>query len=85
MITLTVHVQELLNDPVLTRSIAMSHKDVERVLIQAALDTVSEGNVETVAPTLLGIKHVQDILLLFKAKGDVIISKENKQNASTSK
>jgi len=58
----------------------MSHKDVERVLIQAALDTVSEGNVETVAPILLGIKHVQDILLLFKTKGDVILSKEDKQN-----
>ena len=75
----TVHMTDLLSDDKTARSIAISFPEFERVLIQTALDVVATGNVETIAPTLLGIKHVQDILSLFKAKGDVIIARENKQ------
>ncbi len=78
----TVHMVALLEDPAIARSIAKSHKEIERVLIQTGLDVLNEGNVSTMGPILLGIKHIQDILSLFKAKGDVIIEKENKQNAT---
>lgn len=81
----TVHMNDLLGDDKTSRSIAISYPEIQRVLIQTAIDTMSVGNVDTVAPTLLGIKHVQDILLLFKVKGDTIIEKENKQNAKTAR
>ncbi len=81
----SAHMTELLNNDVVARSIALSYKDIELVLVQTALDVINEGNVSTIAPNLLGIKNVQDILLLFKTKGDVIIEKENKQNKQDAK
>ncbi len=76
----SAHMTELLNNDVVARSIALSFKDIQLVLVQTAIDITNEGNVATIAPNLLGIKNVQDMLLLFKAKGDVIIEKENKEN-----
>lgn len=81
---LTLHVGELLEDNLITRSIAVSHPQIERVLIQTAIDLVTQGNVADIGPALLGIKLIQDTMLLFKTKGNIILESEKQKNASTS-
>jgi hypothetical protein len=74
---------DLLADGTLCKNIATFHADLEQILLQIQLDVVNEQNRDTVGPTLLGLKHVQDILLLFKAKGDVLVNQQNKANVNT--
>lgn len=71
--------ETLLEDPSICKMIARNHADLKSILTQTQLDIVNEGNRDTVGPTILGLKHIQDVLLLFKAKGDVLISAENKE------
>lgn len=73
----------LLADGTLCKNIATFHNDLQQVLSQIQLDVVTEENRDTVGPTLLGLKHVQDIFLLFKAKGDMLLAKQEKANANT--
>lgn len=75
----SIHMEDLLKDTSLCKIVARNHADLLRILTQTQLDIVNEQNRDTVGPTLLGIKHIQDIFSLFKAKGDVLIEKENKQ------
>ena len=77
----SVHMEALLADKTRCKNIATLHADIERVLVQIQLDVVSSSNRDNIGPTLLGLKHVQDILLLFKTKGDAIIQQENKSDA----
>lgn len=79
----SIHMTNLLSDGTLCKNIATFHQDLQQVLLQIQLDVVSEGNRDIVGPTLLGLKHVQDILLLFKSKGDMLLAKENKANVNT--
>jgi hypothetical protein len=79
----SVHMTDLLADGTLCKNIATFHSDLQRILVQTQLDVVTEQNRDTVGPTLLGLKHVQDILLLFKAKGDLLLNQQTKANANT--
>ena len=77
----SVHMEALLADKTCCKNIATHHSDLERILSQIQLDVVNPTNRDIIGPTLLGLKHVQDILLLFKAKGDALIQQENKADA----
>lgn len=79
----SVHMAGLLADGTLCKNIATFHNDLQQILSQIQLDVVTEENRDTVGPTLLGLKHVQDIFLLFKAKGDMLLAKQEKANANT--
>jgi hypothetical protein len=74
---------DLLADVTLCKNIATFHADLQQILTQIQLDLVTEQNRDIIGPTILGLKHVQDILLLFKAKGDVLVNQQNKANANT--
>lgn len=78
----SIHMTNLLADGTLCKNIATFYRDIHQVLVQIQLDVVSEANRDTIGPTLLGLKHVQDIFLLFKSKGDMLLTKENKANAT---
>lgn len=77
----SLHMSELLGDRTLCKNVATIHADLERVLGQIQRDIVTNENRDTVGPTLLALKHVQDILMLFKTKGDMIITQENQADA----
>lgn len=79
----SIHMTNLLSDGTLCKNIATFHRDIQQVLSQIQLDVVTEENRDTVGPTLLGLKHVQDIFLVFKSRGDVLLAKEIKANANT--
>jgi hypothetical protein len=75
----TIQMAALLEDKSLCKIIARAYPEFQKVLQQTQLDVVNEVNRDTVGPTLLGMKHIQDILSVFKAKGDVYIQQEPKQ------
>ena len=72
----SVHMNELLSDSSLAKRIAVVFPDIEKVIRQTQLDIVTPDNRDTVGPTLLGIKHLQDVLYLFKVKGEALIAQE---------
>lgn len=74
---------DLLEQSHICKTIARGFTEIERILLQTQLDVVTESNRDVVGPTLLGLKHIQDILLLFKSKGDLLIKQENKTDATT--
>lgn len=81
----SVHMSELLTDKSCCKSIASNYPDIERVLFQIQLDITTEENRDVVGPTLLALKHIQDIFLLFRSRGDAVIQQENKADAKQRK
>lgn len=77
----SIHMQELLNDRTLCKNVSVFGVDIQRIILQIQLDISNAENRDTVGPTILALKHVQDILMLFKTKGDLIINQENKADA----
>jgi len=76
----TVGMKELLEDSSLCKSIARIKDGIKNIICQVQLDIANEDNRDTVGPTIVALKNFQDILLLFAAKGGVLIAneKENK-------
>lgn len=72
----SVQMSELLDQPHICKGVARLFPELQRILLQTQLDIVNPENRDTVGPTLLGLKHIHDILLLFKRKGDLLIKQE---------
>jgi hypothetical protein len=81
----TVHMDDLLSDKTCCKNIASHYPDIERILMQIQRDVVTEENRDSVGPTLLALKHVQDTFLLFQAKGAALIQQENKADAKANR
>ena len=71
--------RNLLEEAYLCKEMSRIHHDIQRIFSQIMLDITTEENRDTVGPTLLALKHIQDVLLVFKTKGDVLISHELKE------
>lgn len=71
----------LLDDPRVTKPLASAEDSINRILFQVMLDITTEENVNTVGPTILALKHAQDMLLLAALRGAIEIKKENKTKA----
>ena len=78
-VPLTLHVAKLLEDPSVCKSIAGSHDAIELLLMQIQKDICTEANRDTVGPTLLALKHVQDVFHAFNVKGKLTLSQQNKE------
>lgn len=61
----------LLDDAGLVKSIAASAADLDVVLAQIQRDIVLPENRDTVGPTVLALRHIQEILFLFKARAEL--------------
>lgn len=77
----SIHMEKLLQDGTLCKNVATFGEDLSRILSQIQTDICTEENRDIIGPTVLALKHVQDTLLLFSAKGNEIIKKENQSNA----
>ena len=75
----SVQMGELLEQPHICKGVARLFPELQQILMQTQLDITNENNRDSVGPTVLGIKHVYDILLVFKTKGDLLIKQEPKQ------
>lgn len=75
-VSTSAHMIELLNDTSLAKRIALVFPDIEKVIHQTQIDIVTPDNRDVVGPTILGIKHLQDVLYLFKVKGEALIAQE---------
>ena len=73
----TVGMSELLNDPVICKNFFRSAESLKQVICQVQLDIANEENRDTVGPTIVALKNFLDILLLFAAKGALLIKEEN--------
>lgn len=71
---------DLLEKPHYTMMVARNYDLLRDILLQIQLDVVTEDNRDKVGPTILGLKHVQDILLMFQAKGNVLIAEERRED-----
>lgn len=69
----------LLGDSSLCKAVFRNFPDFQKILLQIQLDITNETNRDDVGPTILALKQIHDILLLFKTKGAVIVSAEQKQ------
>lgn len=67
------------NKPQYPMMVARNYDLLRDILLQIQQDVVTEENRDIVGPTLLGIKHISDVLLLFKAKGDTILRAERRE------
>jgi len=72
----SVQMNELLQQKHTCKLVARAFPELQQILLQTQLDITTVENRDTVGPTLLGIKHIHDILLLFKTKGDLLIKQE---------
>ena len=70
---------ELLEQPHISKGIARIFPELQKILLQTQLDVTTEQNRDSVGPTILGIKHIHDVLLVFKTKGDLLIKQEPKE------
>jgi hypothetical protein len=73
-IDLTVHLEFLLSDDALCKRIAVTHPDIDKIFTEVQRAACNESNRDNVGPTILALKQISDVLLLFKAKGDVLNS-----------
>jgi hypothetical protein len=69
---------ELLEQPHLCKAVARLYPELREILLQTQLDITNTSNVASVGPALLGIKHVLDVLLVFRTKGELLIKQEPK-------
>ena len=76
----SVQMTDLIERKHYSMMVARNYELLRDIILQTQVDIVNEGNRDTVGPTILGIKHISDILLLFKAKGDVLIAKEKRED-----
>lgn len=74
------HMIALLNKSHVCKSIARAAPDIKEVLLQIQLDISNEKNKDTIGPTIVALKNIHDILLLFVAKGELILSKEKESD-----
>lgn len=81
----SVQMQELLEQPHICKNVARIFPELKEIFIQTQLDITNEGNRDSVGATILGIKNILDVLLVFKTKGDLLIKQEPKTNAKNSK
>lgn len=72
-----IMVQELLADTSVCRSIAAAYPDIERVILQLTLDTVTEDNKDKVSDIVLSHRRVLSILHLFKLAAEATPDRNN--------
>lgn len=75
----SLQMSELLEQSHVCKGVARLFPELQQIIMQVQLDITNESNRDTVGPTVLGIKHIYDILLVFKTKGDLLIKQEPKQ------
>ncbi len=76
----SLHLIGMLEDPAKVRRIAASADDFDDVLRQIQLDIATPENRDLIGPTVLALRHVQDVLALFRARNDLNESTK-KENA----
>lgn len=79
----SVGMQELLEDPSLCKGIARNKEGIKSIICQIQLDISNEDNRDIVGPTIIALKNLQDMILLFAAKGDVLLHKEKEKDNKT--
>jgi hypothetical protein len=78
-VSASVHMTALLEKAHVCKAISRSYDSLREVLMQLQCDITTEDNRDTVGPTILAMKHINDILLVFKTKGDVFIQQEEQK------
>jgi len=79
----SVGMKELLEDTSLCKGIARNKEGLKSIICQIQLDIANEDNRDIVGPTIIALKNLQDIILLFSAKGDLLISQEKEKENKT--
>lgn len=64
--------KQLLEDQKLVKSIGGAADNIDKVLAQIQLDTVTPENAATVGQELLAIRNIREVFSLFTASADVI-------------
>jgi hypothetical protein len=75
----TVHLDRLIQDPRYINVIGPSYDSIKEVLNEIQRAICNENNIDRIAPTVMAIKNIDDVFVLFKANYDLKQSKE-KQN-----
>ena len=75
----TAAMTQLLSDKNICSAVHRVFPDIQRILFQIQLDITTSANRDEIGPTILGLRHVHDILALFEAKGAAIQSQETKK------
>ena len=73
----SVHMAALLEQKYICKDIARAFPSIKEVLNQVQYDITTEENRDTVGPTILAMKNILDIMMVFKTKGDVYIQQED--------
>ena len=81
----SVQMLELLEEGHICKTVSRAFPDLQKILFQIQLDITNEENRDKIGPTILGLKHVHEMLLVFRAKGDLLIKQENQKDAKASK
>lgn len=71
---------DMLEKPQYSMMVARNYDLLRDIMLQIQIDVVNEDNRDTVGPTILGLKHVLDILLLFQARGNLMINAERRED-----
>jgi len=74
----SLQMNDLLNEGHTCKVVSRAFPELQKILLQTQLDITNEDNRDKVGPTILGIKHIYDMLLVFKTKGDLLLSQEPK-------
>ena len=72
----SVHMMELINDSAIAKNISTIYPTLREILFQIGIDITNEENRDKVGPTILAIGHVLDVLTVFAAQGEKLISQE---------
>lgn len=81
----SVGIMDLLKQDHVCRMIARNFPELRLILIEIQLGITNETNRDEVGPTILALKKIHDTLLLFQARGQVIISAEAAEDARKNK
>lgn len=75
----TVQLDAALKDPRFVASIGSAYPDIREVLTDIQRAVITPDNIDKIGPTILAMKHIDDIFLLFKAAYDLKQSQEKQK------
>jgi hypothetical protein len=75
----TVQLDAALNDPRFVASIGSAYPDIREVMTDIQRAITTPDNIDKIGPTILAMRHIDDIFLLFKAAYDLKQSQEKQK------
>lgn len=77
-LNITVGLKRLLDNEAFVKKITVAAPEFEELLAQIQRDVVSEGNMSSIGPMCYALKEVQEAIILFSARGEVILGAETR-------